>query len=356
VIPRYLLPPAAYHSAAWFEQEQTTLFAARWTLCAAIEELDTPGAYVTTTVGRAPIVVVRGDDGDVRAFHNLCRHRGMALLGGAGRLERCVTCFYHGWRYTLAGELTVVPQRREQFPDLVPSEWPLLPAALEVWEGMVFVHPDPAAEPLATSLSGVAEFLGSHQPGRLTQVAHARIEARCNWKLLVENHVDVYHLWYLHEASLGEFDHTRFEHVQTGGNWTSYEPIRDDHPTKAALTRNTATIAHLDERDRLGLGAHLVFPNLMVATAAGFFATYTAEPVAPDRTIIDLRVRAEPGADAASLLEAVQSFIREDVLACEAVQSSVSSPAFTVGPLARDHEQPIAAFQGHVLAALGCEP
>jgi Rieske 2Fe-2S family protein len=189
----------------------------------------------------------------------------------------------------------------------------------------------------------------------LTQVAHARIEARCNWKLLVENHVDVYHLWYLHEVSLGDFDHTRFEHVQTGGNWTSYEPIRDDDPTKSALTRNTGVIAHLDERARLGLGAHLVFPNLMVATSAGFFATYAADPVAPDRTIIDLRVRADADADGESLLEAVQSFIREDVQACEAVQTSVSSPAFTVGPLARDHEQPVAAFQGHVLAALGCE-
>jgi phenylpropionate dioxygenase-like ring-hydroxylating dioxygenase large terminal subunit len=264
-----------------------------------------------------------------------------------------VTCFYHGWRYSLAGELTVVPQRKEQFPDLVPAEWPLMPAALEVWEGMVFVHPDPAAEPLATSLTGVAEFLGSHQPGRLTEVAHARIDARCNWKLLVENHVDVYHLWHLHSATLADFDHTCFEHHQLGPNWSSYEPLKHGNLDAAAITTGTNQIGHLDDRDRNGLGAHLVFPNLMMASAAEFFATYVANPVGPDRSVIELRLRAEPGADPDKIVAAAESFIEEDIKACEAVQAAVESPAFQVGPLAMDHERPIEAFQAHVLEAMG---
>ena len=91
----------------------------------------------------------------------------------------------------------------------------------------------------------------------------------------------------------------------------------------------------------------------MVAMAAEFFATYVAEPVGPDRTVIDLRVRAEPGADREAMLGAVRSFIDEDVRACEAVQAAVESPVYAVGPLARDHERPITAFQAHVLAAMG---
>ena len=109
----------------------------------------------------------------------------------------------------------------------------------------------------------------------------------------------------------------------------------------------------VDERDRLGIGAHLVFPNLMIATAAEFFATYVAQPVGPDRTVIDLRVRAEHGADAAAVLDAVRSFIDEDIAACEAVQEAVGSPAFAVGPLAEGHEQPITAFHAHLLQAMG---
>lgn len=352
MIPRYLLPAGAYYERDWFDREVDHVFAGRWALAGSLEEVREPGDYLTAWAGRAPLVAVRGDDGELRAFHNVCRHRGMKLLSGAGRLDRSVTCFYHRWRYALDGALEVVPQRKDQFPDLAPADWGLLPAAAEVWEGMVFVHPDPAAAPLSAALAGVREHLGTHRPGLLAEVAHTRIEAQCNWKLFVENHVDVYHLWYLHDRSLGDFDHTRFAYRQDGGNWTSYEPLRGADLDVAALTRGTTAIAHLDERDRLGLGAHLVFPNLLMAAAAEFFATYVAEPVAPDRTVIDLRIRAEAGADAPALVDAVGSFIREDVVACEAVQAAVRSPVFAVGPLAHDHERPIVSFHQHLLEAL----
>jgi choline monooxygenase len=349
---QYLLPPSAYHSKTWFDQEQDTFLGSRWALVASVDEFVDEGDYVATTIGRAPLVIVRDGEGRLRAFHNLCRHRGAVLLQGRGNVARTISCFYHQWRYALDGSLAVVPQRKEQFPDLVVEDWGLLAASLEVWEGMVFAHPDPNAAPLSATLAGVTERLGSHHPGLLGQVGTARLEARCNWKLFVENHVDVYHLWYLHGASLGAFDHTRFEHRQTGGNWTSYEPIRQGD-VATPLNRGTTAIAHLDDRDRLGIGAHLVFPNLMMATAAEFFATYVANPVAADRTVIDLRIRAEPGADPTAVFDAVRSFIDEDIAACEAIQDAVESPAFAIGPLAQSHEQPITAFQSHVLEAMG---
>jgi Rieske 2Fe-2S family protein len=353
VIPRYVLHPEAYYAQEWLDREVDRVFGSRWVLAGAEEQVGSAGAYVTADAGRAPLVAIRGYDGELRAFHNICRHRGMKLLSGAGRLDRSVTCFYHQWRYTLDGSLTVVPQRKEQFPSLVLGDWGLRRAAAEVWEGMVFVHPDRAPTPLRDALAGVPEHLGTHRPGLLTEVAHSRIDARCNWKLLVENHVDVYHLWYLHDTTLGAFDHTRFAYHQEGGNWTSYEPLRGGDLAGTALRRGTTAIAHLDDRDRMGLGAHLVFPNLLMATAAEFFATYVVMPVAPDRTVVDLRIRAEAGADPAGLLDAVESFIREDVGACEAVQEAVRSPVFAVGPLARSHEQPITSFHQQLLAALG---
>ena len=346
------LPPAAYHDPAWWDREQDELFTWRWGLAGDLARLGEPGDYLTSTVGRAPLVVVRGADGRLRAFHNLCRHRGMVLLEGAGNVAGALTCPYHRWRYGLDGTLAAVPQRRRQFPDLDVVDRGLLRASVSVWEGMVFVNPDPAAAPLDDTLCGIPENLGSHRPGLLRQVATERIEARCNWKLLVENHVDVYHLRYLHAASLGAFDHRRFEYHQVGPNWASYEPLRSADLGSSSLTRGTATIGHLDERDRLGLGAHLVFPNLLMAAAAEFFVTYEAQPVAPDRTVIEVRVRAEDGADGGALLDAVRSFVAEDVAACEAVQRGVRSPAWAAGPLARDLERPIAAFHANLLARL----
>lgn len=355
MISRYLLPPEAYFSDDWFEQEQATVFGPRWALVAAESELGAPGDYVTATVGRAPLVVVRGGDGELRAFHNMCRHRGAVLLTGSGSIARTINCFYHQWRFGLDGRLQVVPQRKDQFPGLDLGQWGLLPAALSVWEGMVFAHPDPNAGPLEATLAGVANRLGSHRPGLLEQVAVRQIEVRGNWKLFVENHVDVYHLWHLHAATLAAFDHTRFEHVQTGPNWASYEPLRSGDPGGADLSTGTAGIAHLDDTDRRGLGAHLVFPNLMIASAAEFFATYVATPVAPDLTVVELRVRAEAGADAERVTASVTGFIDEDVAACEAVQRAVRSPAFEVGPLAVGHERPIAALHGHIVAAMGLD-
>jgi choline monooxygenase len=347
----YRLDPGAYLDDGWFRREQRRVLGRTWTLVASAEELTEAGDYVTASIADAPIAVVRDDDGTLRAFHNLCRHRGMVMLEGCGNVASSITCGYHQWRYSLDGALRVVPQRKEQFPDLDLACWGLLRANVEVWEGMVFVHPEPDADPLASYLGIIPDALGSFRPSALEPAGHAVLDAKCNWKLFVENHIDVYHLWYLHEYSLGTLDHTKFEHRTMHGNWVSYEPLRDPH-CDAHLSTGTSTITHLAERERRGVGAHLAFPNLMFATSAEFFATYRAVPVAPDRSLIDLRVRAEPGADGDAVMKAVRSFIDEDIAACEAVQAGARSPYFAVGPLARHHEHPMTLFQDHLLAAL----
>ncbi len=351
VIPRYQLAPAAYTTTEWYDAEQRSLFGPRWALVSSVDEIRDTGDFVTTTIGGAPLVVIRDGLGELRAFHNMCRHRGMELLTGCGTAPGSISCFYHHWRYGLDGALELVPQRKDQFPDLDVREWGLLPASVDVWEGMVFAHPDPGAPALADALAGVADHIGSHRPGMLSQRAHVRMPARCNWKLFVENHVDVYHLWYLHEQTLGGLDHTKFEWIQTGGNWASYEPARATHQS-SSLTAGTDEIAHLSDRDRCGVGAHMVFPNLLMAASAEFFATYECQPVAPDRSVIDLRIRTEAGADIERVTKSVQSFIDEDIRACEAIQRAVASPAFRIGPLARTHELPIEHFHHRILEVM----
>lgn len=350
--PSFLLPRDAYRSQEWFEREQRLLFAGAWAVVASVDDLAAPGSYVTASVGGVPVVVVRDDDGALRAFHNMCRHRGMALLEGCGRTGESITCFYHDWRYALDGQLKVVPQRKEQFPDLDPSEHGLLRAAVDVWEGMVFVNPDPDAPALASALDELPARIGSHRPGRLSVVAEADLTAKCNWKLLVENHIDVYHLWYLHRESLADLDHTQFEHQQVGRNWVSYEPLRNPDLATARLARGTRPIAHLDERDRFGVGAHLIFPNILLAANAEFFMSYAVVPVSPSECRMEVRIRAEEGADGEALLQAVRGFIDEDIHACERIQVALESPWFEVGPLAVEHEAPITTFQEHILAAL----
>ena len=349
---RFLLGPEAYTDDSWFAREQRHVFSRTWHAVAHVEQIREAGDFVTTMVGGAPLAIVRRDDGLLSAFHNMCRHRGMAMLDGSGNAGREIECAYHGWRYDLDGTLRAVPQRRAQFPDLDTASCSLLPASVDVWEGMVFVNPTPDAATLQDVLGALPEHIGSYRPGRLTLVGRVDVPAACNWKLLVENHIDVYHLWYLHRDSLGDFDHNQFEHHQLGPNWASYEPLRHRDADDARLTAGTVAIRELDERDRNGLGAHLVFPNTLMASNAEFFMSYAVVPETASSSHIEIRVRAEAAADGSALVAAARSFIEEDVHACERIQASLHSPWFAVGPLARTHEAPITAFQRHLLDLL----
>jgi phenylpropionate dioxygenase-like ring-hydroxylating dioxygenase large terminal subunit len=353
----FLLPPTAYTDTDWLAREQAGLFHRSWSLVADAAELAQPGDRVAVVVGQAPIVVVRTDDG-LRAFHNVCRHRGMTVIqppgtfagpmGEAIEKASCETlrCPYHGWEWGLDGTLVRVPQRKTQFPDLDADALGLHPASVAEWEGMVFVSAEPDVD-LAADLAGLDEHLGSFRPGLLPQVAQVRLEAACNWKLFVENHIDVYHLWYLHDRTLADFDHTRFEHHELGRSWASYEPMREAVPAT-----EQDVVRHLDERDRRGIQAHMLFPHTLMAASSTFFATYTIRPLGPDRSWIDLRIRAEPDADADALVATTRAFIDEDIAACEQVQAALHSPRFSVGPLARTHERPITTFHQHLLDVL----
>ena len=221
---------------------------------------------------------------------------------------------------------------------------------VDAWEGMAFASARPS-HTLAEALSGLPEAIGSFRPSELVEVGRADMSSGCNWKLFIENHIDVLHLWYLHDESLAAYDHTRFEHAALGRNWASYEPIR---PGRQPMPG--AVIEHLADRDRQGLGAHLLFPDTPMAASASFFATYRAVPVGPEETRVELRVLAEPGADADTLVAATRSFIEEDLEACERIQAAVRSSRWEIGPLARDHERPITAFHDHLLGLLGREP
>lgn len=348
--PTALLPAEAYWSPRWYEREQQRLFGATWHLVCRTDELARVGDAVTVEAGTERLLVLRDGDGTLRAFHNRCPHRGMRLLDGAGNVASGIVCPYHAWSFALDGRCRRIPQA-EQFPTATPDTCCLDEASVGVWAGLVFAHPEPGGS-LEAYLDAVPTLIGSFRPERLTQVARFEVPARCNWKLLVENHVDVYHLWYLHARTLSEYDHHRFAWRQVGPHWTSYEPRR---PGVAARRPHAGApqIRHLDDRDRAGIGAHLVFPNLLMAAEAEMFLTYVARPVAPDRTSLDVRVHAEADAPPEPLVAAARAFLLEDVAACEAVQDTVRSRRFRVAHLAVDHERPITEFHRRVLAALG---
>jgi phenylpropionate dioxygenase-like ring-hydroxylating dioxygenase large terminal subunit len=333
-----------YTSGELLDIERRRLFDRSWALVGTVEDLPEPGAYLTVTVGSSSLVVVRDEAGHVRAHHNLCRHRGLPLVEGEGHCGRFMTCRYHQWSYDLSGALRRVPQAEMQFPGTEPERWGLKPAAAAEWHGMVFTNPDPAAPPLSESIGFLDGRLAPFLSGPLVEVAKVEYTARCNWKLLVENHIDVYHLWYVHSRSLSIYEHRSFEWELNSDNWWSLEPLKD---------RSAAPDSGLDwipVAERQGIGAHLMFPNLMLVTTGSYFGTYDAVPITPDTTRLTLRVRSVPGADGPSLVESVRSFLAEDVAVCELLQTSAGSSAFEYGPLAATHEAPVRALHEAIAA------
>ena len=326
-----------YTSGDVFQAEQERLFSRSWVLAASSCEVWS-GRYLALRVGAQPVVLWRDGSGRCRAFRNMCRHRGLPLLeDGPGHLGRYVTCPYHQWSFALDGGLVTVPQRGE-FPDMDPEALGLVPLPAVEWHGMIFVSAgtpvdfEAAVAPLAARLS---EYLDAD----LVQVATSRYTVACNWKFLVENHIDVYHLWYLHQESLNAYEHRAFQWEWSGRTWWSWEPVKDEASIGDSLPG-------LSAEHRLGIGAHLLFPNLMIINGPRYLATYDAEPLAPDRTQITLRIRSRAGEDGVGLVHMVEGFLAEDIKACEQLQVGAGSPAFAIGALARDHEAPLGMFHG----------
>lgn len=335
-----------YTSASLLELERRRLFDHSWSLVGTAGQLSEPGCYFTAKVGTSPLLVLRDGAGTLRAFHNVCRHRGAPVAEGSGRCGRFLTCPYHQWSFDLAGSLRRVPQGDDQFPEIDLPSLGLYPASVGTWHGMVFAHPDPDAPSLASCLGDLAARLEDFLSGPLAQVSCTQYTAACNWKLLVENHVDVYHLWYLHSRTLSMYDHSQFRWELLGDNWWSLEPL------KRPATLAPGPLPWLSPAEREGIGAYLVFPNLMLVSTGHYFASYDAVPLSPSSTLLTLRVWSVEGADAEELVAGVRSFMAEDVTMCESLQSAASSSRFGLGPLALSHERPVRAF--HTTVAQRC--
>jgi choline monooxygenase len=349
--PRFQLPPEAYYDPEWFRREQRLLFARTYNLVGYESDIPESGDHLAVWVGVEPIVVVRQGDGGVRAFINMCRHRGMLLAQEDGHNDDRLRCSYHGWEFGLDGALERVPQRRTQFPDLDLDALGLLPVSVGRWAGMIFVHPDPDAEPFSQWLGDyvLPDRSGPFHWEDLVPVARIQVPLRCNWKLYIENHIDIYHLWYLHEESLGMYDHRALTHWKAGLHWGCVEPLRQD---RQRVRQGMLPIGELPEAERNLLRANLIFPNVPISTTETTVMSYQVVPTGPESCYLDIRVRGEPGSTLDEERDLLRVLRDEDGFACEQMQAVVHSAHFCVGALATDHEMPIHDFHTDVLGFL----
>ena len=343
----------AYTEPRWHEIEQREIFARTWQWVGHIESLRDPGSYTALDVAGMPVALVRGHDGELRAFYNVCQHRAHELLAGAGRTDSIV-CPYHGWTYELTGRLAQA-RRTSDVVGFDRSSVCLSEIRVEEFGGFVYVNLDPGAVSLAEQSEGLGAEIARCAPDveELTHVRRIHYDIASNWKNVVDNFLECYHCHVAHPdfVTLVEMDTYR---VATHGIYSS-QMARAGYSDNAAYDVAGSTVKDL--------AVWWVWPNtcLMRYPGRGNFSVMQMVPAGPERTLETLDFYLET----TELTESDEESIRymdevlqpEDIGLVESVQRGMRTPAFTQGRLVCDpggsglSEHAVHHFHGLVLDA-----
>ena len=274
------LPPGCYTDRSFFEREVDRLFRHHWQFVCRAEQLPQAGDFRCHDGPAGPAIVVRDDDGRIRAFANSCRHRGARLLSGAGRCKRIV-CPYHRWSYRLDGRLVGTPGMTDIL-DFDRADYPLIELPVDSWAGFVFFNWQSDPPPLVQALGNFVEYFASHDCDRLQFVGELEFEIESNWKLLAENALEAYHTGAVHGDTLGQ---QAASALDSRGDWTGL--LVEDEQSVATLQGADKPFAHIDglsSEARRGAFFTLVYPSTQFVFAQDCAWWLAFEPRKIDRT------------------------------------------------------------------------
>ena len=207
-----MLPPAAYLDPAVSDWEQANIFSG-WQCVGTAADLAVTGAQKSVETGAGGVLLVRAEDGVLRAFANTCRHRGHELLPcGTSATRRSIVCPYHAWSYKLDGSLRNAPGGFRDLEGFDKGEFGLLPIPVVDWHGWLFIDPSADSGPFEEHVAGMEEIVGRYRPEDLVTVASHSYELATNWKVIVENYQECYHCSSIHPEL------TRISPPQSGDN------------------------------------------------------------------------------------------------------------------------------------------
>lgn len=365
------LIPEAYSSPEFFALEQKQVFARNWVCAGPASRVQNPGDFVVAEVGGQSLIVARGDDGELRAFYNVCRHRGTRLCAADGAVKKHFVCPYHGWGYNLRGECVGTPlfdkganRRAIEMHDMShlksfdKKDFGLIPARAEQWGMLIFVCLDETAPPLLEVVGDLPERLKNYRMEEWRELGEREYDIQCNWKLLFENAVEYYHLPWVHPR-LAKTSRVADHHRWQGdgmycGICTSPVTATDDSgwlsmPNLSGLTKTENISGYF-----FGL-----FPNVIIFIMPSHAFVISARPVSAERTVEKAWLIAHPecaGDMSAAAVGEVMEFWNEvnleDVGICEKVQQGISQPAYPGGRMCYHFEEPVHRFQNMLIDAM----
>jgi len=359
------LPGSYYTDPAIFAMEQDRIFEAMWFCAVRGTDLDKPGAFRTVQVGRESVLVTRSRSGEVRAFFNICRHRGAQLCTqDSGEVKRAFQCPYHAWTYDLDGKLIAAPNLTKM-PDIDRTEFGLRRIAVREWLGYVWVCLAPEPPSFEESVvKDVLDRLGDLESIDHYDVAHLDVgrrivyDVKANWKLIIENFMECYHCATIHPELtevLPEFADGYAAQYYVGHGAEFGEEVQGFTVDGSEGLDRIPGVA--DDQDRRYY-AITVKPQVFINLVPDHVIFHRMYPVAVDRTIVEcdwlyLPHVVESGKDVSRSVELFDRVNRQDFEACERTQPGMSSRMYAKGGVLVPSEHHIGAFHDWVNERLG---
>lgn len=339
------LPAPAYTSEEFFELENQTLFRRNWVLAGFAHDLAKPGDVRPVRIAGLPLFLLRDGEHRVRAFHNLCRHRNLELVDEAGNCGKLIRCPYHSWSYDLQGSLKVAPYFGGGVKELPEHfdycDYGLLPVHCEVWHDWIFVNLDENPVPFEAHLAPIKKMLGDNRVEEYRPVATFEFdEVGCNWKLLMENFIEPYHVQFVHKTTTDQPLENHNTFVE-GGCVGSLVELSEEQQANADFSS-------------LGVTSHYLtlFPNFILGTyQPDQLGVYLHEPLDAEHTrqrrvIYTHRDSTYSDAEIEQLRNLWHSVHLEDHAMCQRMQQGRHSPlAADGGVLSPCWENSVRRFQ-----------
>ncbi len=324
----FTIPAAWYTDPRIAELETKTAFCKSWQMVGRAEQVESPGQFVTYVVAGEPIVVVRGNDGVLRGFYNVCRHHAAAVVTESCGQASILHCPYHGWNYGLDGSLKGMPEF-DGVKNFAREDNGLVPVKAEVWEKFVFVNLDPAAASLKDYFGGLVKRVAPLAVSKLHYFDSRTYDIACNWKVFVDNFLDGgYHVPHLHKGLNSVLDYKSYTIENEDRYCLQSSPmVASDEDAATGATRKGDRAWYFWQ-----------YPNLMINCYEGYMDTNLVIPIDADhcRVIFDFYFGdiGESAREYNEMSVATGARVQdEDLGICEAVQRGLKSRAYGAGRL-----------------------
>ncbi len=335
----HMLPPRVFHDPIVLAYEREAWFADEWVCVGREEDFPQAGSYHLVRVAGQRLVVIRGRDGQIRAFHNLCRHRGATLLTEpCGTLVR-FQCPYHAWIYDLEGRLRQ-PRHTDTLIDFDLAENGLIPVALDSWQGFIFLNLRGEAPPLLTYLADMPAFFARYDLAGLRRARQIDYDVRANWKIIIENYSECYHCPGVHPQLNQITPYNLGEWIPSTGPWSgSWMEVVGDYETLSTdgATHGRAFVPGTSAEDHKRVYYFELWPNMLISLHPDYLMVHRVWPVEPGRTAITCEwlfaqeAIAQPGFDPSDAVDFWDLTNRQDWEVCELQQEGTGSAAYTPG-------------------------